>query len=151
MREQAALEKVVSRVVTGLGFTCVGLQYLPQGKYATLRVYVDKPGGITLDDCTQVSRHLNTVLSVEGPLKGEYTLEVSSPGLDRLLFSVAQCEEQIGKRVSIRLMVPMEGKRNFKGTLERIEGERLCIVDENGEEVMIVFGDIETVRLVPEW
>lgn len=150
MRQHAALEKLIAPIVDSLGLTWVGLQYFPQGKRSILRLFVDKPGGVSVDDCARVSRQVNAVLSVENPIPGEYTLEVSSPGLDRLLFSVEQCREQIGKMVSIQLVVPKAGKRNFKGRLERVEGSLLTLLMDTGE-VTFVFEDISEVRLVPEW
>lgn len=151
MGQREALDKVIAGVVTSLGFSWVGLQYFPQRRGVLLRLYVDKPGGITIEDCVTISRQVDTVLSVESPMKGEYTLEVSSPGLDRVLFSLAQCQEQVGKRVSIRLIAPVLSKRNFKAKLDRVEGEQLCLIEDSGEERAIPFADIDEVRLVPEW
>ena len=115
MRRHAALENLIAPIVGSLGLTWVGLQYFPQGKRSVLRLFIDKPGGLSVEDCGRVSRQVDTVLSVEKPITGEYTLEVSSPGLDRLLFSLEQCHEQIGKIVSVQLVAPKAGARNFKG------------------------------------
>lgn len=136
-------------IVSGLGLTWVGLQYVP-GRRALIRLYVDKPGGVSIEDCAQVSRQVNAVLGVENVVTEDYTLEVSSPGLDRLLFTVEQCSEQIGKLVAIRLIVPIQGKRNFKGRLLGVEGEKLSIVSESGE-LELSFSDIAEARVVPEW
>lgn len=148
MRQNVVLEKLIAPIVGGLGITWVGLQYFPQGKQSILRLFVDKPGGISVEDCGRVSRQVNAVLSVENLIPGKYTLEVSSPGLDRLLFSVEQCREQIGKMVSIQLVVPKAGARNFKGRLERVEGSLLTFLMDSGE-VTFVFEDINEMRLVP--
>jgi ribosome maturation factor RimP len=150
MRRHAALENLIAPIVGSLGLTWVGLQYFPQGKRSVLRLFVDKPGGLSVEDCGRVSRQVNTVLSVENPITGEYTLEVSSPGLDRLLFSVEQCHEQIGKSVFIQLVVPKAGTRNFKGKLERVEGSLISILTESGE-VTFSFDDMSEMRLVPAW
>jgi len=153
MRRHEALEKVILPVVNGFGYQWVGLQYFPQGKKSILRLYIDKPGGIMLEDCAEVSRQVDAVLGVENLIKGEYTLEVSSPGLDRLLFTPAQCAEFIGRKVSIRLVAPMEGKRNFKGDLQSVKDDALCILTEGTDrkEITLSFTDIDEARLVPEW
>lgn len=150
MRRHAELENLIAPIVGSLGLTWVGLQYFPQGKRSILRLFVDKPEGVSVDDCGRVSRQVNAVLSVENPIAGEYTLEVSSPGLDRLLFSVEQCREQIGKMVSVQLVVPKAGARNFKGRLERVEGSFISLLTESGE-LTFSFEDMSEMRLVPVW
>jgi ribosome maturation factor RimP len=150
MRQHTALEKVIAPIVGSLGLTWVGLQYFPQGKRSILRLYVDKPDGVTVEDCAKVSRQVNAVLSVENPITGEYTLEVSSPGLDRLLFSKEQCQEQIGKNISIQLVVPKAGMRNFKGKLEQVVGSEISIQTDS-ETLTFSFDDIHEIRLVPAW
>jgi ribosome maturation factor RimP len=150
MRRYEELEKVILPIVSGFGYTWVGLQYFPQGKRSILRLYIDKPGGITLDDCERVSRQVDAVLNVENTIKGDFTLEVSSPGIDRILFTAAQCEEYIGKDISVRMNVPIEGRRNFKGKLQSVQNDRLCILSE-GKEITLSFIDISEARLVPEW
>lgn len=152
MRRHIALEEVISPVVEGLGFVFVGLEYLPQSRYTLLRLIVDKPGGITIDDCERVSRQINAVLSVKAVIKEDYTLEVSSPGLDRQLFTPDQFREQLGKLISIRIVAPMEGRRNFKGTLESVLDDGVFIrVDEMNDRVKLAFTEIAEARLVPEW
>jgi len=150
MQQHAALEEIILPIVEGLGFTWVGLQYFPQGRHSILRLYVDKPGGIVIEDCEKVSRQVNAALEIENPLKGDYTLEVSSPGLDRLLFSPEQCREQVGKLVTVRLIAPIAGKRNFKGRLLSVEGEKICILADQGA-VTLSFREISEARLAPEW
>jgi ribosome maturation factor RimP len=153
MRRHGELEALILPVVTGFGCTWWGLQYFPQGKKSLLRLYIDKPGGVTLEDCERVSRQVDALLGVEGPLQGDYTLEVSSPGIDRVLFTAAQCEQFLGKEVSVRLRVPMDGKRNFKGKLQRVDGESVCILLEGTEakEIVFSFTEIDEARLVPKW
>ena len=149
MRQHEALKKLVSPVVKDLGLEWVGLQYFPQGRRSLIRLYVDKPGGLTVEDCARVSRQVNALLGVEGPIVEDYTLEVSSPGLDRLLFTVEQCREQIGKLVTVRLVAPIGGKRNIKGRLIRVEKDQICI-EAGGEELMLSFTNVGEARLVPE-
>lgn len=151
MRRNEALESVIAPIVDNLGLTWVGLQYLPQGKHSVLRLFIDKPGGVTIADCEKVTRQVNTVMSVESPISSEYTLEVSSPGMDRLFFSVEQCRAYVGKKVSVQLTVPdVSGKRNFKGELTRAEDEKVSIRVEE-QELIFNFDDIHEMRLVPVW
>jgi len=150
MRRREVLEKLIAPVVAGLGLQWVGMHYLPQNQRSLLRVFVDKTGGVGVDDCERVSRQINALLSVEDSADEDYVLEVSSPGLDRFLFSPEQCAEQIGKLVSVRLLVPREGRKNFKGNLNRVDGADVFVtVDENEEHFS--FTDIDEIRLVPKW
>jgi len=148
MKRQQSLEKVIVPVVGGLGLQWVGLRYFPQGAHTLLQVFVEKTNGVTVDDCARASRQINAVLSVEGMADEDYVLEVSSPGLDRFLFSPEQCHEQIGQLVSVRLHVARAGRKNFKGNLQRVDGADVFVrVDE--EEEQFSFSDIDEIRLVP--
>lgn len=150
MRRHMVLEKILVPIVNELGYQFAGAEYIPQGKRSVIRLYIDKAGGVTAEDCGRVSRRVNAVLSVEGGFAGDYTLEVSSPGLDRLLFTEEQFEAQIGKLVSIHLQVPIEGRKNFKGKLQMVkEGQIGIRVDE--KDLTLSFVDIDRARLVPEW
>ena len=150
MQRLEAFEKVIRPLVENLGFIYVGLQLLPLKRSVLLRLYIDRPGGITIDEIAKASRQINATLSVEDLIQGAYTLEVSSPGLDRLLFTLEQWQAEIGKLVSVRTVMPIEGRRNFKGRLQRVEGEEIFILLESGE-IRLSFGDIDEARLVPEW
>ena len=88
-----------------------------------LRVYIDSENGVGVDDCAKVSRQVSGVLDVEDPISGEYTLEVSSPGMDRPLFKLSQYQDYIGHVVQLRLRMPFDGRRKFKGVLNGIEDE----------------------------
>lgn len=149
-RVNEALENVIVPIVEGFGYEFVGLQYFPQGKHSLLRLFVDKQGGITVEDCERVSRQVNAALSVESPVKEDYLLEVSSPGLDRLLFTPSQFGEFVGKQVAIRLSVPLEGKRNWKGRIDSVQTETVSLKLDEGS-VTLSFADIAEARLVPEW
>ncbi len=150
MRRHLVLEKVITPVVNDLGCTLVGLEHLPHGKRSVVRLYIDKPGGVKVEDCERVSRRVNAVLSVENVISGDYLLEVSSPGLDRLLFTEDQFAEQIGKLVMIHLIAPIQGRKNYKGRLKAIQGDQIhLVVDE--VEVTLSFADIDRARIVPEW
>ena len=96
-------------------------------KTALLRIYVDSANGVNLDECAKVSRQISAVLDVEDPIQGHYYLEVSSPGIDRPLFTIDQCQGYLGKPVAIRLRVPKAGRRNFTGTLVQVENEQISL------------------------
>jgi len=142
------LEEMLAPVVEGLGFVFWGIEYLAQGKHSTVRVYIDHSDGVTVDDCEQVSRQVSGVLDVEDPIGTHYTLEVSSPGMDRPLFRLDQYHDFIGSRLSVRLSAPFEGRRKYEGILRAVEGEDICLVV--GEyELQLPFESIESARIVP--
>jgi ribosome maturation factor RimP len=137
-------------VVEGMGFIFWGLEYLSQGRHSTLRIYIDHEDGINVDNCADVSRQLSAVLDVEDPITSNYTLEVSSPGLDRLLFTSEQFAAYRGHIIDVRLRSAFEGRRKFKGLLNGIEdNEVLLIVDE--EEFMLPLEQIERAQVVPQF
>ncbi len=145
-----AIAELVRGVVEPMGYELVGVQYLtgqPGGN--VLRVYIDKEGGVQLDDCTAVSHQLSGVLDVEDPIPGNYNLEISSPGLDRPLFEPAHYQRCIGQQVNIRLDPSIGGRRKYKGTLLGIEG-RTIQVEVDGEVYSLDLDDIREARLVPQ-
>lgn len=110
------LQGLLAPVVEALGYQCWGIEFLSQGRHSLLRVYIDHADGILIDDCEKVSRQLSGVLDVEDPISDEYTLEVSSPGMDRPLFTLEQFSAHVGEQVKIRLRTPFDGRRNFRGS-----------------------------------
>ena len=148
MNEQ--LITLIEPVVTGLGCDLWGLEYIQQGKHSVLKVYIESPKGIDVDDCARVSRQISALFDVEDPLKGKYTLEVSSPGMDRRLFTAAQFEEYKGAKVKVSLRAPFEGKRRFTGVLIGIEEEDV-VIRLGEEEILIPIEDIDRANVVPEF
>lgn len=144
------LQNLVESAVEAVGYELVGVEYLPQGAHSLLRVYIDQPEGITVEDCERASRQISAVLEVEDPIPGQYTLEVSSPGLDRPLFTEAHYERFVGSTVQLRLAAPVEGRRKFKGVLKGVEQAQV-VVEVEGEELRFPLETIERGRLVPEW
>jgi len=150
-RAHTQLEDLLSPVVDSLGYEFVGLEYLPQGKHSLLRIYIDKPDGITVDDCGTVSHQVSGVLEVEDPISGHYVLEVSSPGLDRPLFKFEDFERFSGNNVQIRLQIPLDGRRNFKGLLQGVQAaDQLVELAIDDEIISLPWGRIEKARLVVE-
>jgi len=139
---------MLETTIEALGFALWGVEYLSQGRHSLVRIYIDAPNGITVDDCATVSEQVGGVFDVEDTITGEYTLEVSSPGMDRLLFKLEQYPGYVGEIVELRLRGAFEGRRKFKGVLKGIEGEEVVIqVDDH--EYLLPHSAIEKARIQP--
>jgi ribosome maturation factor RimP len=141
-----SIENVIEPVVTGMGYELVGVQASNGGRF--LRLFIDKPQGINVDDCAAVSRQLTRVFEVEGV---EYDrLEVSSPGLDRPLHKPGDFARFAGQKAELRMRTPdASGRRKFIGVLRGAEAGQVRI-EVDGQTVALQLGDIERARLVPE-
>tara|TARA_R100001480_G_scaffold13856_6_gene22663 strand:+ start:235 stop:834 length:600 start_codon:yes stop_codon:yes gene_type:complete len=145
---QQELQALLEPTVVALGFDLWGIEYAAQGKHSVLRVFIDAQSGVTVDDCAAVSAQVSAVLDVEDPITGEYTLEVSSPGVDRLLFRLEQFPPFFGEWIEVRLRRPFEGRRNFKGILQSIEGDEVVVrVDDH--EYLLPYGAVDKARVHP--
>lgn len=143
----AKINELIKPTVEALELELWGIELLQQGKMALLRIYIESDARITVDDCEKVSRQVSALLDVEDPIAGEYTLEVSSPGLDRPLFTVSQFAAFSGDVVNIKLRSPLNGRRKFKGSFTVIDGDQICI-NVDGEEFTLDHGDIEKANVV---
>jgi ribosome maturation factor RimP len=144
------LESLLATEITALGFEFVGIARAQEGRTSILRVYIDSPEGITIDHCVTVTRQLNRVLDVEVPIQGQYRLEVSSPGLDRPLFTPAHYHRFIGSVIKLKTHTPIEGQRNFVGTLTDVTDEGIVLTPPPpGTAVAIAFATIDRAHLVP--
>ena len=142
------LAGIVTPVIEDLGYELVRLR-LMGGKTATLQIMADKPeGGIEVDDCAKISTELSAILDVEDPITDEYTLEVSSPGVDRLLFHADHYVPYVGELLDVRLRLPIEGRRRFKGTLGSADGESIVIVVDD-EPFSLPLRSIDRARAFP--
>ncbi len=139
---------LLGSTVEALGFELWGVEYLSQGRHSVLRIYIDAEQGVNVEDCALVSQQVGSVLDVEDPITGEYTLEVSSPGMDRLLFRLDQYPGFVGEEVELRLRTPFEGRRKFRGVLAGIEGEDVVIRVED-HEYLLPHSAIEKARIQP--
>lgn len=144
------LRDLLEPAVTALGCELVGIEYHPSGKHSLLRVYIDKPDGVTVDDCSAVSYQVSGLLDVEDPVPGHYTLEVSSPGLDRPLFQAHDFERFAGHEVKVRMRFPVAGQRNFRGLLQGLQEQQVVIQEQDGKRVSLPLEQIEQARLVPD-
>ncbi|MDY7219486.1 ribosome maturation factor RimP [Denitrificimonas sp. JX-1] len=142
------LQDMLTPVVEALGYECWGIEFISQGRHSVLRVYIDHEDGILIDDCEKVSRQLSAVMDVEDPISSEYTLEVSSPGVDRQLFTLEQFARYVGEQVKIKLRSPIEERRNYQGLLRSVEDQDVVVqVDEY--EYLLPIDLIEKANILP--
>ena len=134
--------------VEGLGYELSDLEVKLGGRHGVLRVFIDKPDGIGLDDCEKVSLAISALLDVEDPLPGHYDLEVSSPGLDRKLTKIEHFQRFEGETVKVRMRFPIEGRRRFRGTLVSSDDANI-VVEVDGVPHTLPVATIDTARLVP--
>lgn len=144
------LHGLIEPGVVALGFQLWGIEYITQGRTSTLRVYIDAEKGIDVDDCAKVSHQVSGVLDVEDPITGHYTLEVSSPGMDRPLFTLEQFSDYAGSQVQVRLRVAFDGRRKFKGLLNGVEGDDVLVVVDN-EEYLLPIEYIDRANVIPQF
>jgi ribosome maturation factor RimP len=144
------LVKLLTPVVESLGCELWGLEYMSQGRHSTLRLYIESPDGIGLEECERVSRQVSSVMDVEDPITGEYSLEVSSPGLDRPLYTLEQFQRYIGERLNVKLRSAFDGRRKFSGQLKGIENEEIILVVD-GHEYLLPIELIEKANIVPRF
>jgi len=150
-RKERELEALLGPTVEAMGCRIWGIEYMGHGRRATLRIYIDSADGVTIDDCERVSKQVSGVLDVEDPLGAAYVLEVSSPGLDRVLFKPEQYAESIGEQIDVRLSYPLDGRRRFVGRLNSLEGDEIAVQIDAEEEVVIPLESIQRARVVPQF
>lgn len=144
---QTELEALITPVLESFGLELWGLEYVPFGGSALVRVFVDGPNGVSLDDCTQVSEQLSALFDVENPIPVAYRLEVSSPGLDRVLFHPEQYRRYIGERLKLRLRWPVGDRRNMSGVLCSCDEDSIRL-EVDGETFEVPLDAIQRARLV---
>jgi ribosome maturation factor RimP len=150
------IANLLSPTVQALGLELLGAEYLPAPGSATLRLYIDVPEAelavrmVNIEDCEAVSREVSAQLDVEDPITGNYTLEVSSPGIDRPLFTLAQFVRHQGESAKVVLRIPREGRRRLQGPIVRIEGGGIVFLVDNAE-MTVAFENVDKARLMPDW
>jgi len=165
MDKARQISDLLAPTVASLGLELLGVEYLPAPGSAVVRLYIDYPADAALvigedgqpaapmvgiDECEQVSREVSAQLDVEDPISGNYTLEVSSPGIDRPLFTPAQFERFIGQAAKVGLKLPQDGRRRLTGRITGIEGDTIRF-DIDGQPFTAAFDNIDKARLVPDW
>lgn len=146
MRRYLDLENLVVPIIKTFGCEFVGLECISADQNAILRIYIDKEQGLSVEDCKKVSYQVDQVLTVDGNYSN-YTLEVSSPGIERKLYSIEQCKLQIGKTLKISVAYPIDGQRNFKGVLQSVQGEQIYLTLEDGRVMAFNFEDVDRARI----
>lgn len=143
----ALVTELIDTTIQALGLELWGVELLQQGKYSLLRIYIEREEGVTIEDCEKVSRQVSALMDVEDPIAGEYALEVSSPGMDRPLFTVEQYSQYVGSEVDLKLRRPLDGRRKFKGQILKVSGDVVGLSVE-GSEYDLEFSDIEKASIV---
>ena len=146
--KQDKLSELLAPIVEDLGYRFWGIEYQVRKADALLRVYIDHENGISVDDCATVSHEVSGILDVEEPITMAYILEVSSPGMDRILFSAAQFSEFVSEGVKIKLNQMVDGRRKIKGNISSVDGEKITI-DSDNEKITIEFDKIMRARINP--
>ena len=141
------ITELIDTTIQALGLELWGVELLQQGKYSLLRIYIEREEGVTIEDCEKVSRQVSALMDVEDPIAGEYTLEVSSPGMDRPLFTIEQYSQFVGSEVDLKLRRPVDGRRKFKGQIIKVS-EDVVVLSVDGSEFSLEFSDIEKSSIV---
>ena len=143
------LIKLLEPTVDHLGYELTDLELKLGGRDGLVRLFIDAQDGIGVEDCETVSRQVSAILDVEDPIPGNYTLEVSSPGLDRTLTKPAHFQRFMGEDVRVKLRFPLDGRRNFRGALAAVDDENIEVVVD-GQSHSLPLSTIESARLVPQ-
>jgi len=154
MRNEVSIQRIreiAERVATSESLEVVDVEFRGNPPRALLRIFIDKPGGVTHHDCEIVSTQVGAILDVEDSIPGRYTLEVSSPGVERRLHRSADYTRFAGKKVKIIVREPVSGHRQLLGRLEGLEGGIVTLLPEHGERVRVAYDNIERANLVFEW
>jgi ribosome maturation factor RimP len=141
------ITELVEPSINDLGFQLWGVEFIASGKYSILRIYIDSDNGISADDCELVSHQVSSILDVEDPITSAYTLEVSSPGLERPLFTIEQFRRFLGSEVSIRLFRPVDNKRKLTGEIKQVNEQSIVLATQI-DEVEIAIPLIDKANLV---
>ena len=144
------LRKLLEPGVAATGFELVDVEIAGSQHSPTLRVYIDGPAGVNVDDCARVSRQLSALLDVEDPLPGHYTLEVSSPGLDRPLVKPEDFKRFVGETIKVKMHEPLQGRKNFSGRLVDVAADHV-VVEVDEEHYDLAFEGMDRARLVPRF
>ena len=145
------LNELLTPLVTDLGLEFVGIEFSPSRGTSLLRVFIDAPERlVTIEDCERVSREISALMDVNDPIEGRYTLEVSSPGIDRPLFTVEHFTRFIGSEAKISVALPIGGRHRFHGLIKGVEGDRIQL-EQDDKEVLITHANIVKAKLVPDY
>lgn len=166
-RREDQIETLLAPTVEALGCELWGVEFMSQGRHSKLRVYIERSDGVTVEDCERVSREVSDVLDVEDVIPSSYTLEVSSPGMDRILFKSGHFQANLGAVVDVRLNFPFEGRKHIVGVLAALENDEIVVrpqaqtggsaehegeeAEHEGEEYVLPLENVQRARLVPQF
>jgi ribosome maturation factor RimP len=152
LRMRDALMRLLEPPIEALGYELVDIEFVREGRGGVLRIFIDKPNSgdaVTVDDCARASNAVSQVLETDDPIKGHYTLEVSSPGFDRILRTRAHFERFVGQRIFAELKLPLDGRRRFAGVLKSVDSDTI-VVEVDGKAHSLPLDRIQKARLRPE-
>jgi ribosome maturation factor RimP len=141
---------LIEPILAEIGFQLVDVEYTSDRGRWILRIYIDKEGGITVDDCAKVSWELGDLIDIKNIIEHHYFLEVSSPGLNRPLRKEADFIRVVGKKIKVKTIIPVSGSRNFMGLLKEYREQQL-VIDCDGRLITLAWPDIEKANLVYEF
>ena len=144
------LQEMLQGAVEDLDCELWGIECQRAGRFMTVRLFIDKEGGVGVDDCADVSRQVSAILDVEDPIADKYNLEVSSPGLDRPLFTLEQFQRYVGEDIAVHLRIPVLDRRKWQGKLEKIENDMLTLIFD-GQEQVLIFGNIQKANVIAKF
>ena len=144
------LTELFEPVIQSMGYALVGIEFQGSTQHGTLRVYIDHENGIGVDDCVAISHQISAILDVEEPIQQAYDLEVSSPGINRPLFKAQDYEQYLGHSAKIKMAVPLNGRRNFRGVLQGVIDSRSVQIMVDNEGYDLPISDIAKANLVDE-
>jgi ribosome maturation factor RimP len=150
MNYRQDLHDIIQPAVKAVGYELYGCEFIKGSGTGVLRVYIDSANGITIDDCEKASRQISAVLDVEDPIRSPYDLEVSSPGIERALFTEAHFQRARGSRAHIKLMVPIEKQRVFEGEIKRVADGKVELQASDAKSVMLEIGNMTKANLIFE-
>ena len=148
-RQHNELIELLEPVVTALGYEMLGIEYFKQKEGSILRLYIDNDAGVTIEDCTRVNHQIIGVLDVHDPIKEKYFLEISSPGMNRPLFTLEQFQRFLGQKVKMKLREKIEDRRKISGVIKAVE-KTTVLVGDGGVDYLIPVDVIDSAHLVPE-
>jgi ribosome maturation factor RimP len=149
MRKQEQWHTLLAPTLQDTPYELVGVECVGQNRHTVVRIFIDKPGGITIADIVKLTRELSVVFDVEEPIRGPYTLEISSPGLDRRLFLPAHFASQIGQKLSVKTSLPLNDRQNFRGVLRKATETGIELEVET-ELFSFTYDEIDRAKVIPD-
>ncbi|WP_028117615.1 ribosome maturation factor RimP [Ferrimonas senticii] len=147
---QQRLTEMLTEPVEACGYQLWGLQFVGAGNHSILRLFIDHENGISVAACAEVSRQVSAVLDVEDPISTEYNLEVSSPGMDRPLFTSEQYQQYMGSEVVVVLHMPSDGKRKWRGEIIAVDGDSVTLRD-GKQEITVILSNVQKANVIPKF